>query len=727
MSGLSAQSEAHAQDRVTLRYSERERVRRKPWRCPQGGARSLASLIAGIFVLLGASTLGEARELYRWDFHKIDDRQGWEVRPGARGVVMGGALWLTLSFNPPHTALSYEFVGAQPISDVAEVRNLIASPRGLDLPVSAGTQVRLRILNLSPVTDLNLIWRAKDQEWNIGGGDTYTLRKRPPQSQHCALKQDLKQWQEVTCYIDADWRGRVDQVAIRPALYQQIRGDLWIDSIEIVQGVPPVPPVRPDVMSPRVVPKVTIPGISQDGFADAFKVLDECLVIDVPTEGFTHPFMAPGGYYGDHWYALDTSLTVNAVKWVNQSFAEGVMRGFRDVQAVNPDGRIPGFGMLASGQVADISQTPRFFEVAYDVARRTRNASLRAEIYDTMRKYLDWWTSPAKRDADTGLIVALGDDVDTLSAVLGWRYPPGVLPIDLNMAVAVGADRTAKLAAHLGRKSEASRYRQLFQEISHSINATLWDEQTGVYYNYILAGTDRRTGESSAKWDRRVIAPTLEPLRLGIASVAQRERLINRLIDPNAFNWGKVPLTTVAMTDPSYVESQGNYNLGAWQGNVWIYRNIEVIKGLEEAGRPDLAAELNWSTIKIFHGNYWENLNHSGAGQGTNRYGWTASQYVEAIIEHLFGVDYDAIEKRVRIEPRVPKELYGQDIALEALILPTGADTRLAVHIKQSAPTTARIRIEIEGKLPDSDLVVTLPGANKESRFAMRRSLSVNF
>src|SRR5579872_2871221 len=34
------------------------------------------------------------------------------------------------------------------------------------------------------------------------------------------------------------------------------------------------------------------------------------------------------------------SLTVGAAKWVNESFAENVMRGFRDVQAANPDGHI---------------------------------------------------------------------------------------------------------------------------------------------------------------------------------------------------------------------------------------------------------------------------------------------------------------------------------------------------------------------------------------------------
>jgi hypothetical protein len=40
---------------------------------------------------------------------------------------------------------------------------------------------------------------------------------------------------------------------------------------------------------------------------------------------------------------------------------------------------------------------------------------------------------------------------------------------------------------------------------------------------------------------RHLIASIFDPLRHGIASEAQRDRLIKRLIDPTQFNWGKFP------------------------------------------------------------------------------------------------------------------------------------------------------------------------------------------
>jgi len=49
------------------------------------------------------------------------------------------------------------------------------------------------------------------------------------------------------------------------------------------------------------------------------------------------------------------------------------MRGWRDVQLLNPDGRIDLWGNSAvRGQPADQSLLPTFFEVAYSIARRTQ-------------------------------------------------------------------------------------------------------------------------------------------------------------------------------------------------------------------------------------------------------------------------------------------------------------------------------------------------------------------
>ena len=124
--------------------------------------------------------------------------------------------------------------------------------------------------------------------------------------------------------------------------------------------------------------------------------------------GFTYPFITPGGYYDvGGWWEIDTGLAVIGAKWVSQAFGENVMRGFHDLQSLNPDGRIDLWGNSAvRGQVADQSQLPTLFEPAFDMARRTADVSLRENIYGTMKGYLDWWLSPVKRDVRTGLITS---------------------------------------------------------------------------------------------------------------------------------------------------------------------------------------------------------------------------------------------------------------------------------------------------------------------------------
>jgi hypothetical protein len=712
-------------DEVVISRSELNIFRELMPRLMVGRCRGAAAVVAAVLCLLVLVPC-QAESVKRWDFDGSGDREGWTVSDGALGVVMGGSLWVAL--NPKErdpaaiATTAYQAFGEDfnsRSSVEADTGVEVMSPRGVDVstPEVQQVQVRMRVLNLSPATDLFLRWRTKQQTEGWGTREKFSLI--PAQSRRCALSSDLKRWQEVTCYVDKQWHGVIDQIAIY--IPQAIRGDIWLDSVEIVVGPAEPARVRPDVASDAVVPKVALPGISQAGFAEAFKVLDRCLIVDVPLEGFTHPFMSAGGYYNPRWFPLDTSLTLSGAKWVNQRFAEGVMRGFHDVQTENPDGRFDISGSSAvRGQVADTSQVPAFFEVAYDVARRTNDLQLRGEIYQTMQRYLDWWLSPVKRDSRTGLISGVFEEAfgEPELPRYGMRLQ-SVAPVALNVAVAVGAARTADLAAELGKEGDSKKYRQVFDELSRAINGILWDEQDGVYYSYDLREHHAR---------KHLMVSTFDPLRLGMAPPTRRDRLLKRLLDPDQFNWGKRPLTGWAMTDPGYEEWKGENASRAWFGDIWTLSNMQVVTGLEESGHPDLAAELNWATIKAFHMHYREFLlPSSGEGRGGEDNGLSASQYVAAIVEHLFGVDFDRAHKWLRIEPHVPQALYGQTIVLESLILPTEGDTRLSLRIKQSALGSAEVGVDITGPLPLGSLEIALPGSARKVVAPTQHSMTAVF
>jgi hypothetical protein len=134
---------------------------------------------------------------------------------------------------------------------------------------------------------------------------------------------------------------------------------------------------------------------------------------------------------------------------------------------------------------------------------------------------------------------------------------------------------------------------------------------------------------------------------------------------------------------------------------------------LEDAGKHDLAAELSWSTIKMFNSNYSEYIvPATGSGEGVRRYGWSASQYIQAIIENLFGIDYDHQDKRLRIVPHIPKELLNREIEINNLILPSVNDLRLDLKIRQTKEGRAAITITLHGDLPKEILEIGLPSGH---------------
>lgn len=695
--------------------------------------------IAVFHAMMPAALYAQDAGIRSWEFNSNNSREGWSVPQRLTGAVMGGSLWLTPTpkEKDPGTlaSLNYQIYGDYNVvqriaaGEQVSVTGAVASdglsiagpssvdvvsPPGLAIEVSTQPQqqlqLRIRVLNLSPARNVDLKWRSKDMD-----NGTWSFRR-------CNLRPDLNQWQDITCFLKKEWRGTVDQIALGIS-ENVIRGDLWIDSIRIETGAPEPIPARPDIASATIVPRISIPQLSQERFADAFKVLDEGLVVEVPAYGFPYPFTKPSGdaKYGDYPWIPDAALNAAAAAWVNQPFAENVMRGFHAIQSFNPDGRLSGYPWEAvGGQVADINQCALFFfESAYAIAVRSRDAGFRAQVYEMLRKHLDWYLSPIKRDRETGLITGTHEEVlfpVSSQDIYGFSYVQSRAPVNLNVSIAVAASLTARLADDLGKKEDAKQYRRVFDELKAAINALLWHETDGLYYDYDL---------QARRLLRYRTAATFLPLRLGIAPEDRQQRLIGRLTDPTQFNWAKTPLPTIAMTEVAPQMTINGQSMA--MQFIWALTNTPVIAGLEESGHATLAAELNWSMLRLFQGNYFEFYNLSGAPAGGERYGFTASAYIRGIIEHLLGVTYDAAHRQIRIVPYVPPALYGKDLVLNDLILPVAERSRLSLRINQSSPTAAQIAVNIAGKLPDGTLQIVLPGVGKATTVRTKPSLTVNF
>jgi hypothetical protein len=627
-----------------------------------------------------------------WTFDRFADRMGWEPLGDLYAVVTGGSLWLAI---PPPDPARFPAPAAL-IHPLPGTVHEIQSPPGLKLPATEFSQVEIRLLNLSPGSNGYLAWFVEGAPETPAGTLGFTMQP------------ENHAWQTITIHTGGRITGVVDRIRLgfSPGAY---RGDLWVDSVRFGDTPGPEPVQRPDVVSTNVIPEVTLPGIRQEEFADAFAVLDECLVTDLPAHGFPTPVMGPGGAYGPNWWQLDSSLNLAGAKWANQSFAEDTIRGFMAVQDQNPDGRIDLWGGAPiRGLPADLSSIPRYFEVAFNVARRSCDRAFQETVLRSMADYLNWWLSPVKRDPGTGLVTAIAEE--TFAALDGT--PQAVAAVDLNVAVAVGAHRTAELARRLGDARTAVPAETAYRELRDAINRYLWDSSTQSYRNYDVR--------------EQVIHPllvctTFDPLCLGIAPEERVLPLLEQLIDPTLFNWGLRPVTSIAMTEAGYVEATGPYDGRAWFGDVWTMRNLPIIQGLRDVGRHQLAAELAWQTVQAFNANYCEYVVPStGAGEGVQRYGWSASQYIQTVIEHVFGVDWDANLGRLQVFPHLAAELHGHDLRLERLWLPTGPPTRITLALNADKQGLRTLTLKCLDAVPESVVLeVALPELADRSRAAV--------
>ena len=411
--------------------------------------------------------------------------------------------------------------------------------------------------------------------------------------------------------------------------------------------------------------KLVLGEISQKDLDYSITCLAVCRQDSAEQYGFCHPYFAPGGHYGKQWWQLDSALALRGYQWIDRAFVETSLLNF--IESQREDGRICLWGAdVLPGKVAgenfpqqthNVSSLPKLFDVAYHILQGSSDESLKTATYNMLKKYLDWWFIN-RQDPATGLITAVFEE--TFIPYLGSAGE--YAPVDTNTEVYVGCHYTEILARELGKVKDAEELSLRKEHLKHSINQHLWNEEKGAYYPYLI----RETKHSDC-----LMASTFFPLRLGIAPVERRKRLIALLTDHELFNWDRIPLTSVSKLDAAFTTTKGDYQGNAsWSGNVWTLINEMIVRGLEDCNENELAAELAMKTLVAFRQNCTEFINpFDGSGHGVIQYAWTASQYIELIVETIFGIRYDAVNATVTVTPKLTEKLKNRYLALTDLRL----------------------------------------------------------
>jgi len=213
--------------------------------------------------------------------------------------------------------------------------------------------------------------------------------------------------------------------------------------------------------------------------------------------------------------------------------------------------------------------------------------------------------------------------------------------VDLSAQMVLMYDNLSFLCHKAGMSREARQYRRRAGEIASAINALMWNENDGIYYDIDDDGTQVPCKTIAGFW----------PLLAGIPTPLQAQRMSATLKDSLQF-WRTIPFPSLFAGHPLYA-ADGQY----WLGGVWAPTNYMVIRGLQEYDQSDLAGEAAERYLdgisRVFQqtGTIWENYSPEHYAHGNpakpDFVGWSGCGPIAMLIEQIIGVRADAGGKRI--------------------------------------------------------------------------------
>jgi hypothetical protein len=244
----------------------------------------------------------------------------------------------------------------------------------------------------------------------------------------------------------------------------------------------------------------------------------------------------------------------------------------------------------------------------WEVYKISRDRKFLDDAYASSASFYRYYVKNRDSDGDGlcewGAHAVLESVRDGMVAVwdqVGW--PDNFEAVDCNSMLVSEANSLSAMARELGRGSEAEEWEKDAQTRAAKINATMWDESTGFYYN-VDKKSHSFTFKNPGDLKREEIIGFL-PLWAGIASTEQARALVRKLTDPSKF-WRKFGVPSLAADDRYYNPK------GYWNGPVWVQWDYLILRGLLRYGYVKEAKELTdrvvasmVAQLKKDH-NFWE-------------------------------------------------------------------------------------------------------------------------
>lgn len=321
------------------------------------------------------------------------------------------------------------------------------------------------------------------------------------------------------------------------------------------------------------------------------------------------------------WLATwDTAFHAVAASLVDPGLGADQLRFILSDRWQQPDGSLP-----CAEWVMDKDCPPVFAWAAWRVHEAGAGTDFLRDVYPGLQASYDhWWATKAVGSAG---LFTWGTEAQGFTSFrpgmdnLPWAV--GQPTADASGFMALSARSLAKIAEALGDTEAAARYQADYERIAAAVNASLWDEGAGFYFDLDASGERFIPTKSYSG---------LIPLVAGIVPEERLPRILDALRDPAQF-LSPAGIRSVSaksvLFQPGYA-SQGGVNSN-WRGPAWVPLNYLVVEALEDVD-PALAmtireavvtaVETDWQATGRFH-EYFDGRTGEGIGADAQT-GWTA-------------------------------------------------------------------------------------------------------
>jgi hypothetical protein len=326
----------------------------------------------------------------------------------------------------------------------------------------------------------------------------------------------------------------------------------------------------------------------------AFSLMRQCMM---PPEGkcrtnyyvFSREPRWGWGYGGQVFHE---SLAMLAYAYMDPIGAMNSQRVFMERQL--PNGYInyrtgPYLDETIETEGKQTSSAPWFNYTNLEIYKVTRDRQFLKEAYVSGRKFYQFYV--ANRDSNRNGLCEWGAHAELESVrdarVAVWDkvgWPAAFEGPDLNAMLVMEARSLAEMAKLLGLPAENEQWNTDARNRSELINETMWDDETGFYYNVNKANQSFSFHSENDLKIKEIIG--FLPLWAGIPDTSRAKILIDKMQDPAEF-WRPYGV-------PSLTAASEYYNpIGYWNGPVWVQWNYLLYRGLRDYGFDVSANQLS--------------------------------------------------------------------------------------------------------------------------------------